>query len=134
MPWPGSNRSLLWTKHFVHDPRAPSSTSWLVAKLPGRGTWARARKREEPHAIIFDAILVKKSERQPILLAAGQHQVPAVAVWLQTPLQVCLERNAARPTDEVVGEQGLKNVFAALEPPELSEGFAQVLEVKHDDA
>jgi len=139
--WTSERNAVAWKQSFAAldealHARSSRSVVYIMVgcQASGKSTWARTRKREEPHAIIFDAILVKKSERQPILLAAGQHQVPAVAVWLQTPLQVCLERNAARPADEVVNEQGLKNVFAALEPPELSEGFAQVLEVKHSEA
>lgn len=139
--WTSERNAVAWKQSFAAldealRGRSARSVVYIMVgcQASGKSTWARARKREEPHAIIFDAILVKKSERQPILLAAGQCQVPAVAVWFQTPLQVCLERNAARPTDEVVNEQGLKNVFAALEPPQLSEGFAQVLEVKHNDA
>jgi len=139
--WTSERNAVAWKQSFAAldealRGRSARSVVYIMVgcQASGKSTWARARKREEPHAIIFDAILVKKSERHPILLAAGQYQVPAVAVWFQTPLQVCLERNAARPTDEVVNEQGLKNVFAALEPPQLSEGFAQILEVKYNDA
>ena len=45
----------------------------------------------------------------------------------QTPLQSCLARNALRPEDEVVSEQAIRNVFAALEPPSAEEGFEDVL-------
>ena len=99
----------------------------------GKSTWARCKCADDSAAIVFDAILVKQTERLPILQAAALHQVPAVAVWLQTPLQVCLERNAARPADEVVNERGLRNVFNALEPPQPSEGFAQIIEVRAGD-
>jgi hypothetical protein len=40
----------------------------------------------------------------------------------------------ARPPDEVVGEKGLRNVFAALEPPERSEEFIDVVVVQYSDA
>ncbi|RRS02893.1 hypothetical protein EIP75_18210 [Aquabacterium soli] len=39
------------------------------------------------------------------------------------------ERNRGRPPDEIVDEQAIRNVFAAMEPPGLDEGFAQVIEV-----
>jgi predicted kinase len=112
------------------------STVYLMVgcQASGKSTWARAKRGEDPHAIIFDAILVKKSERRPIVQAAAEHQVPAVAVWLQTPLHVCIDRNARRPPDEVVNERGLRNVFAALEPPECSEGFVDVVVVPYNDA
>jgi predicted kinase len=84
--------------------------------------------------VIFDAILVKKSERAPILAAAREFGVTAVAVWFRTPLAACIARNAARPPDQVANEQGLRNVFAAVEPPNQAEGFAYVLEVPDSDA
>lgn len=97
------------------------------AQGSGKSTWARRKLSEDTGAIIFDAILVKRVEREPILAAASLLGVPAVAVWFQAPLAVCLKRNAARPPDEVANEQGLRNVFAALEPPALAEGFAKVM-------
>jgi chloramphenicol 3-O-phosphotransferase len=99
------------------------------AQGSGKSSWARAKVAEEGTAIIFDAILVKRSERQPILNAARTAHMHAVAVWFRTPLEICIARNAARPADEVANERGLRNVFAALEPPSTEEGFAQVLEV-----
>jgi hypothetical protein len=95
----------------------------------GKSTWARLRKVEEPDAIIFDAILVKRSERRPILEKAQHHRKDAIAVWFKTPLEVCLARNAARPLDEVAAERGIENVYAALEPPSQSEGFAEIVEI-----
>lgn len=96
----------------------------------GKSTWARALSQRVPTAIIFDAILVKRIERAPILYAAARHRVPAVAVWFQTPLTRCISRNASQPADEIANEQGLRNVFAALEPPSIEEGFSEVVVVK----
>lgn len=99
------------------------------AQGSGKSTWARRLAEREPDAIVFDAILVKRSERAPILLAANEHGVPAVAVRFHTPLAACLARNAARPPDQVADEQGLRNVFAALEAPTEGEGFVEVMDV-----
>jgi predicted kinase len=104
------------------------------AQGSGKSTWARERIARESGCVIFDAILVKRSERAPLLAQAALHRVPAVAVWFRVPLQVCVDRNAARPADEVADEQGLRNVFAALEPPTVEEGFAQILLVEHAPA
>ena len=114
---------------------SPRSTIYLMVgcQASGKSTWARAKYREDPNVIIFDAILVKKSERRPILEAAARHHVPAVAVWLQTPLEVCVDRNQRRPLDEVVNERGMRNVFAAVEPPEHSEGFVDVIVVGYSN-
>jgi len=100
------------------------------AQGSGKSTWAREQKIRELRCVIFDAILVKRSERAPILAEARRHSVPAVAVWFRTPLDVCLARNAARPPDEIVGEDGLRNVFAAVEPPSETEDFAEIAVVE----
>jgi predicted kinase len=99
------------------------------AQGSGKSTWGRATHAREPDAVIFDAILVKRSERAPILAEARRQGVPAVAVWFRTSLEACLARNRARPSDEVVSERALRNVFAALEPPTEAEGFASVIVV-----
>jgi hypothetical protein len=49
----------------------------------GKSTWARQRAADEPSAILFDAILVKRSERKPILTRARDRGIPAIAVWLE---------------------------------------------------
>lgn len=111
-------------------PRIVSTLYLLIgAQGAGKSTWARARSIEEPAAIIFDAILVRRIERAPILAAASARGVPVVAVWFRTPLDACVARNAARPADEIADETGLRNVFAALEPPSTNEGFARIVEV-----
>lgn len=97
------------------------------AQGAGKSTCARERKKLEPNCVIFDAILVKRSERAPILRKAQTAGVEAIAVWFQTPLHVCLARNAARPTDEIANETGLRNVYAAVEPPSEQEGFSSVI-------
>ncbi len=95
----------------------------------GKSTWARTLVENDDQAIVFDAILVKQSEREPILRAARARQVPSIAVWFRTPLETCLARNATRPQDEVVPERGVRNVHAAVEPPTTAEGFHSILEV-----
>ena len=112
-------RSDLWTKVYL----------LIGPQGSGKSTWARRITIEEPLSILFDAILVKRSERSPILAKARERGVPAVAVWFRTPLAVCLARNSVRPADEIAAEQGIRNVYAAVEPPSPSEGFAEVVEV-----
>lgn len=86
--------------------------------------------RDLPNAIIFDAILVTHRERCPILAAAEARELKAIAVWFKTPLSTCLTRNPARPHDEIVSEVAIRNVFAAIEPQSLFEGFHEVLEIE----
>ena len=129
-----------WEQCFAALPdalsRAASTSRSLYvlvgAQGSGKSTWARARVQLEPGCVVFDAILVKRAERAPLVAHARRHGVPAIAVWFRTPLDACLARNAARPADEVAHEQGLRNVFAALEPPTEQEGFVSVWHVDAD--
>ena len=112
--------------------RATDATTLYVLVGPqgaGKSTWARERISHDPRAIVFDAVLVKRSEREPILRAARAHHVLSVAVWFRTPLELCLTRNASRPKDEVVPERNIRNVHAAVEAPTTDEGFHAVCEV-----
>ena len=115
---------------------APSAKVYLLvgAQGAGKSAWARSKTATDPTAILFDAILVKRVEREPILAAARSRSVGVVAVWFKTPLPVCLARNAVRAADEVVPEQAIRNVFAAVEPPTTTEGFEQVIELAYRDA
>jgi len=125
-----------WAKCFAALDAAlhvavPSTRLYVLVGPQGAGksTWAADRHRSEPDAIFFDAILVKRSERGPILAAARAHSAGAIAVWLRTPLDICIARNSARPEDEVVAERAIRNVHAAVEPPSLEEGFERIIEV-----
>jgi predicted kinase len=125
-----------WEQCFAALPEAlkavgPGGRIYVLVGPQGSGksTWARATRARETDAAIFDAILVKRTERAPILAEARRQGVAAIAVWFRTPLDACLERNRSRPPDEVVSERGLRNVFAALEPPSEEEGFAGVIAV-----
>ena len=112
--------------------RATGETTLYVLVGPqgaGKSTWARAFIQSDPRAIVFDAILVKKSERAIIIRAASAYAISIIAVWFRTPLDMCLARNAVRPFDEVVPERGIRNVHAAIEPPTTDEGFNSVIEV-----
>lgn len=113
---------------------APGARLYLMIGAQGSGKSVGARRlvAAERDAIVFDAILVQRCERAPLLAAAAHHGVPAVAVWCRTPLALCIARNAARPADEIADEQGLRNVFAALQPPSLDEGFERIVAVDPD--
>jgi len=110
----------------------PDTRVYVLVGAPGSGksTWAAQITRDRPRDIIFDAILVTHRERCPILAASEARGVKAIAVWFKTPLGVCLTRNASRPHDEIASEVGIRNVFAAIEPPSLLEGFDEVLEIE----
>jgi predicted kinase len=126
-----------WEKCFraldlaLHDANLNSKVFVMVGPQgAGKSTWVDNNAEAMPDAIVFDAILVKRSERKPIIEAAKARGVQVVAVWLKAPLEVCIARNAKRPSDELVNELALRNVHAAIEPPRLDEGFVEIIEVE----
>jgi predicted kinase len=113
----------------------PEAVYLLVgAQGSGKSTWVKAQVAARKHGVFFDAILVQRTERAAVLARVKPFRIPAVAVWMQTPLEVCLARNARRAADEFVPEQAIRNVFAAVQPPSLQEGFSHVIEVPHVEA
>ena len=113
-------------QHALSLPTLRNAYLLIGCQGSGKSTWAKQHLIAHPHDLIFDAILVKKSERQPILQHINLAKVPCIAVWFQTPLDMCLARNAQRPLDEQVHQQALHNVYHALEAPSLDEGFQAI--------
>ncbi len=66
-------------------------------------------------------------------------QVALSAYFFDADLESCLARNAARPADTPVGTgyfvppAAIRSFHARLEPPELGEGFTQLLRVRIAD-
>lgn len=102
----------------------------IGCQAAGKSTWADKKIKEEPYNIVFDAILVKKVERAPIIDIAAQKNLQCIAVLFKTDLAICLERNGQRTIDKMVDEQALKNVFAAIEAPSLDEGFTNIIVIE----
>lgn len=61
---------------------------------------------------------------------AAEFGARAIAVWLDTPFQVALERNSTRPPGEQVTEATMVHVFEQLQPPSLEEGFVDVMRIQ----
>lgn len=135
--WSHARNQIAWSQCFheldVALKDATPSTMVYVMVGPqgaGKSSWVRKNREALPPSIFFDAILVKRSERKPIIDAAKALGVKVIAVWLKTSLDMCIVRNAARPLDEIASELAIRNVHAAIEVPSLDEGFSEVLEVE----
>jgi AAA domain len=105
---------------------------YLVCGIQGSGksTWIRNNAPQLAPCVFFDAALPKASHRLPILAMAHSVGAPAHAVWIDTPLEVCLRRNAERQIDERVPEAAIRSVATQFEPPSPAEGFIEVLHVE----
>jgi predicted kinase len=97
----------------------------------GKSTWiARNAAALGSRAVFFDAALPSRKHRTRTLGLASQYSVPAVAVWVNVPIEVALKRNSRRRDDERVPEETIRHVLALLEAPSVEEGFVEVIEVR----
>jgi predicted kinase len=114
------------------DPCDQAATSDAVVVLQ---LLLRARLRRWLPTVV-DATNADPADRASLLAAARDHQMPAVAVVMATPLASCLARNAARPGPPPgarwgprVPEPVLRRQFWQIQaglPGLRAEGFTQV--------
>lgn len=97
----------------------------------GKSTWiAENSGRLGDGAIFVDAALPGVRHRARILTAAEVSGTPAIAVWINVPLETALARNRQRPQDEQVSEEVIRYVFSNFEPPTIDEGFVEIHSVQ----
>lgn len=77
-----------------------------------------------------DATNLVAEYRRPFLRTAQAHGATVEALWFDTPLEVCLERNRAR--QRRVPEDVIREMAARLDPPTLEEGFGRVTRITPD--
>lgn len=89
---------------------------WSHVKIAAR---VLAGIRKKP--IIIDATHLTKGSRGQWVRLAQDIGVPINCLWLDTPFEVCLERNLRR--QRVVPEDVMNRMRDTFEPPDASEGF-----------
>jgi predicted kinase len=119
-------------------------STWVRAHLAGthsvvsKDDWPNARHREarqrrvvaellaEGASVVVDNTNPAPSDRAPLIEAARAAGVPVRAVWLDTPVATCWERNENRAGRARVPEVGLRATAARFVPPATAEGFDRV--------
>lgn len=107
-------------------------TVYVVFGLQGGGksTWVRENAARFPaDATFFDGPLPSRRHRQRALGICQAAGCRAVGVWVNTPLDVALARNATRRGLAKIREEAILHVRDHLEAPTLEEGFAEVMVV-----
>lgn len=109
---------------LLTDPRFRGLT--LLVGVPGAGksTWLTCSAQHDQ--VYVDATFLSPASRRPFLDLAANSAKPIRAVFLDTPLEECLRRNAERPQGRRVPESTMFRYFRNLVPPDLEEGFAEV--------
>lgn len=104
----------------------------MMVGLPGAGKTTALQRRlgdgsqsEWSECVFFDATLTKAKDRKRLRQFAEQHGAGVAVVFVDTPLDICLARNAARSEDRRVPEHVIRNMHRHLEdnPPSEREGM-----------
>ena len=119
-------------------------STWVRRNLAGTHTvvskdhWPRARRREARQqrvvtellaagaSVVVDNTNPAVEDRAPLIAAAGAAGAAVRAVWVDTPLEMCLERNEAREGRSRVPLVGVLATAGRLVPPTTAEGFDRV--------
>ena len=124
--------------------QASGKSTWVAEHLAGthevvsKDHWPNARRREvrqqrlveqllaDGERVVVDNTNPTPENRAPLIAAARRAGVPVRAVWVDTPLPVCLERNEARGGRAHVPLVGMLSTRRRLVPPDPGEGFDRV--------
>src|SRR3954451_16398838 len=86
----------------------------------------------EGRTVVVDNTNPAPADRAPLIALAQAAGVPVRAVVLDTPVELCLARNDARPGWARVPLVGVLGTRARLVPPTVEEGFDRVEVVRAD--
>jgi predicted kinase len=119
-------------------------STWVREHLPpthavvSKDHWPNARRREarqqrvvaeflaEGSSVVVDNTNPAAEDRAPLIAAARAAGAAVRAVWVDTPLEACLERNDAREGRARVPLVGVFATARRLVPPTTAEGFDRV--------
>lgn len=89
----------------------------------GKSTWLAEHQHSK--SLYFDATFDLPWKREPYIQMAKKANVPVEVVWIDTPLEVCLERNSKRTPDRQIPEDVLRAMHDKItkNPPSEDEGF-----------
>jgi predicted kinase len=76
--------------------------------------------------VVVDNTNPAREDRAPLVAAARAAGIPVRAVWVDTPVEVCVERNEAREGRARVPLKGLLGTRGRLVPPSRDEDFDRV--------
>lgn len=108
-----------------------ADTIVLTIGIPGAGKTTYIKDSSEAkscNVVVFDATFVDCRARKPLIEAAKRFGAKIIGIRFETPIETCIARNNARPSDRRVPEPTMINMATRLanEPPSLVEGFDAV--------
>jgi len=103
------------------DPWTPAAAK--AAWKRAHADLQEAMAKGGPDLTVFDATMVAVFKRARYIRTARNVAVRPVAVFVDTPVEVCRERNAAREEARRVPDAALSSMIGRLERPTVEEGF-----------
>ena len=133
--WTPERNTVAWEQAYVQLTSALTGAPrilYLVCGLQGAGksSWIKVSMPRLAPCVFFDAVLPRAVHRLPVITIARSAGTQARCVWIDTPLEIALKRNAERRDDERVPESSIRSVAAQFEAPSVSEGFIEVIRVE----
>lgn len=128
---------VLWklTQDRVREELKKHDVLVLMVGLPGSGKSTWLVDHAKPGRLYVDATFCVPEYRAPFIQIAHEAGKPVVALWVDTPFEVCLARNAEHPPDRQVPEELYDGWWASLleTPPSETEGFDACWRVTQHD-
>ena len=107
--------------HQFHKPAEP--IIWLIADSFIRVCLAQDR------SVILDGTNLHPFVRMKYIELAKESNVDVGCVWVQTPIEVCVERNKVSEEGQKLPEDALIGKAETFEKPTMEEGFDWIEEV-----
>jgi predicted kinase len=101
--------------HWPHGRHREARQRRVVAELLAEG-----------RSVVVDNTNPAPEDRTPLVAAARAAGAAVRAVWIDTPLETCLERNEARKGRARVPVVGVLATRGRLVPPNTDEGFDRI--------
>lgn len=86
---------------------------------------------ERPHTVL-DATNLSARERRTWIKLAQLYGVEVQAIFFDTPLEICKQRNRSR--SRIVPEDVIDLMAVRMRPPSLTEGFTEVMRIRQENA
>jgi len=122
---PGSGKSTLVREKFPHHKRINLDTLHTRNKEDEE----IANSLMNSHDIIVDNTNTTRKSREKYVRIGKLFGVPVRAIYLNSPLDLALQRNASRGGKERVPDNAVRFYYKILQPPSIEEGFERVEEI-----
>lgn len=86
---------------------------------------------EEGKSVVLDTVNLRVNVRKKVLQALADVPCKKVVVYMDTPLDECIRRNAGREVH--LPEHVIQSLYRSLQTPTLDEGWDEVQEVRPDE-